>query len=92
MNIRFQKNGLTKEVAVGFSWTVFFFGPLPFAFREQWIIFLAMLAANIVTSGIAGIIMAFFANKITARALIEDGWTTIDRTPISWGYTKDLNN
>ena len=89
MHARFKKNGLTREVKAGFSWTVFFFGFVPFAFRQQWGWFCGMFVLGFMTFGLSSIVMAFFANKITARWLVENGWTTADPTPASWGIVNN---
>ena len=86
MHVRFVKNRMSREVKVGFSWTVFFFGPFPFAFRGQWgwALFTAVLC--FLTWGLAGMLMAFFANRITGRSLAENGWFICnpEAVPPSW--------
>ena len=88
MHVQFKKHGLTREVKAGYSWTVLFFGPFPFAFRSQWGVFFAMFLAHFLSFGLSSIIMSFFANKVTARHLIENGWITEQTTTESWGYIK----
>lgn len=36
MNIHFHKNNQTRFVKHGFSWQLFFFGPIAFLMRGQW--------------------------------------------------------
>lgn len=86
-HVHFQKNGISREVKAGFSWTVFFFGAFPFAFRGQWGWFFLTILLCVCTWGLAGFVIAFFANKITARWLAENGWkVTAGNPPPSWGF------
>jgi len=82
MKIKFNKNGLTKEVKVGFSWTIFFFGALALLIRKQY----GLAAVSFFTFGLANFYFIFAANRMLAQQLIEDGWTTIDVKPESWGF------
>ena len=70
MHIKFQKNGVTKEVKVGFSWTTFFFGWLVAVSRGMWPQALIM----IFTLGLAGLYFMFTINQIQAHNLMVDGW------------------
>lgn len=86
-HVHFQKNNISREVKAGFSWTVFFFGAFPFAFRGQWGWFFLTWIILGATFGFGGIIVAFFANKITARWLAENDWkVTAGIPPASWGF------
>ncbi|MDX5808642.1 HrgC protein [Bacillus cereus group sp. BfR-BA-02730] len=69
------KNNLREEVKVGFSWTTFFFGALVPLLRGDWKWFLILIVAGLCTYGFAGIIFAFFYNKIYIRELIRKGYT-----------------
>lgn len=77
-----ENNGLRKEVKVGFSWTVFFFGLFVPLFRGdlKWaaIMFFGTALLVVVTAGLGspifGIIMSFNYNKIYIKELIEKGW------------------
>jgi hypothetical protein len=66
--------GLVRQVKVGFSWTAFFFGGIPFFFRGMpghgalWIL-LAMF-----TCGISNLILCFLINKQTAHYYLERGY------------------
>lgn len=71
MHIKFQKNGVTKEVKVGFSWTVFFFGWLVPLFRGMF----AQALLSLVTLNFASLYYMFALNKIQAEKLAADGWT-----------------
>lgn len=75
MQVTFTKNGLTKQIKSGYSWTTFFFGGLnQIFFRGEILIGLAVLFTTILSSGIVQIIYGFFANKVTAKRLLADGW------------------
>ncbi|ERK68786.1 hypothetical protein HMPREF1984_00313 [Leptotrichia sp. oral taxon 215 str. W9775] len=80
-----EKNGLRKEVKVGFSWTVFFFGLFVPLFRGdlKWaaIMFFGTILLGFATLGIGGavlgIVMSFVYNKIYIKDLIEKGWNPV---------------
>ena len=80
-----EKNGLRKEVKVGFSWTVFFFGLFVPLFRGdlKWaaIMFFGTILLGFGTLGIGGavlgIVMSFVYNKIYIKDLIEKGWKPV---------------
>lgn len=82
--IRFIKGNSTREVKAGFSWTVLFFTFIPFMYRGMYGHAAILLIANLLTLGLAGIIVSFFANKMTAHWLIEKGYTTSDMMPEGW--------
>lgn len=86
MHVTFRKNKVIREVKVGFSWTVLFFGAFPFACRGMWGWFWLTVLLCVCTYGLGGIVMAFFANKITARWLAENGWmVSSGQIPAGWG-------
>ena len=72
-----EKNGLRKEVKVGFSWTVFFFGLFVPLFRGdlKWaaIMFFGTILLGFATLGIGGavlgIVMSFVYNKIYIKEI-----------------------
>ena len=80
-----EKNGLRKEVKVGFSWTVFFFGLFVPLFRGdlKWaaIMFFGTILLGFATLGIGGavlgIVMSFVYNKIYIKDLIKKGWNPV---------------
>ena len=80
-----EKKGLRKEVKVGFSWTVFFFGFFVPLFRGdlKWaaIMFFGTILLGFATLGIGGgvlgIVMSFVYNKIYIKDLIEKGWKPV---------------
>ena len=68
--VNFEKNGLTKSVKLGFSWTTFFFGMFVPLARGMWLHFLVCLC----TFNMASLVYMFAINRLYARALIESGW------------------
>lgn len=81
--------GLVRQVKVGFSWTGFFFGGIPFFFRGMpghgalWILL------GLFTCGITNLILSFIINKQTAHYYLErgykpsgDGWNV---AALKWG-------
>lgn len=81
MHIKFKKNNLTKEVKVGFSWTIFFFGWMALAIRGQYVPALI----SFITLNIAGFYYMFAGNRLLARKLVVDGWIAIEELPKQWG-------
>ena len=63
-----------KTAPVGFSWTTFFFGGWPALIRQDWIWGLGLLIACVFTWGIAGVVAAFFYNKVYIKTLFEKGY------------------
>lgn len=84
-NITFRKNGVRRNVKVGFSWTVLFFGPLAFMARGMWGMVAISWIAAMLTLGISVFIIPFYANKWYGRWLAENGWETLEPTPARWG-------
>ena len=78
LNLQHRENKNIKKVPVGFSWTVFFFGPFPAIFRGDWKWFLIMLILQIVTFGLSALVMMFIYNKIHLNSIIEKGYASID--------------
>ena len=86
MHIKFQKNGVTKEIKVGFSYTTFFFGWLALAVRGT----VVPMLVTLMTFGLAGpFFYAFTINRIHARQLASDGWVIADQDKsyafMKWG-------
>ena len=80
-------NGIeTKQVPLGFSWTVFFWGFIPMLMRQDWIWGIGLLAGAVVLGPFAGIVCSFVYNKAYAKALFEKGYK-ISALPA--GYTED---
>lgn len=86
-----NESGLRREVKVGFSWTAFFFGGIPFFFRgmptqgAMWIIL------SIVTLGFSNLFLMFIINKQTAHHYLENGYKPIgegwDLAGGQWGIS-----
>jgi hypothetical protein len=71
----YMTNGIeVKKAPVGFSWTTFFFSGIPGLFRQDWIWAVAIIIAAVVTHGVAGVIAAFFYNKIYIKSLFGKGY------------------
>ena len=70
--------GAIKEVKVGFSWTMLFFGLFVPLLRGdwKWAIFALLLSA--ITFGIGWLVLPFLYNKIYIKGLIEKGWLPVD--------------
>ena len=83
MHIKFQKNGVTKQVKVGFSWTTLFFGWLALAVRGT----VGPMIVTLFTFGLAGLYYCFTINRIHARQLAADGWV-IDANDKSYAFAK----
>jgi hypothetical protein len=76
----------TKQVPLGFSWTMFFWGGIPALLRQDWVWGFAVLIAGVFTSGLAGIVAAFVYNKIYAKSLFDKGYKV---SALPAGYTED---
>ena len=83
MHATFTKNGVRKEVKIGFSWTVFFFGWIALLIRKQW----GPAVITLLTFNMAAFYFMFTANKALAVDLVSDGWL-IDRSVEKWGIEK----
>ena len=83
-------NGLeVKKAPVGFSWTVFFFGGWPCFFRQDWIWGIVLLVACMLTWGIAGMVFAFFYNKVYIKNLIDRGFKVKESSQVTDEFLKD---
>ena len=71
MHVKFHKNGVTKEVKVGFSWTTLCFGWLVAAIRGMW----PQAIIGFFTFNISSLYYMFAINKAYAHKLLEEGWT-----------------
>ena len=75
MVVNFKNDaGVTREVKVGFSWTGFLFGGIPFFFRGMPIHGVAWLVLGVVTFGLTNLILGFLINKQTANYYLEHGY------------------
>lgn len=82
---RLHKSGKCSEVVngfIGFSWTVFFFGPIPMLFRgriaEAIAFVLLAIMATTLTGGIGNFVLwvvaAFCYNKYHLQSLEKEGF------------------
>ncbi|MBO0476522.1 hypothetical protein DOK76_05535 [Vagococcus sp. DIV0080] len=67
-----------KQVKVGFSWTVFFFGSFPALFRGDLKWFFIMFLANIFTAGLSHFVFMFIYNKLYITDLLNQGYGPVD--------------
>lgn len=75
--------GLIREVKVGFSWTAFFFGGIPYFFRGIPTRGLLWIILSVITCGVSNIFLMFLINKHTAQYYLEHGYK-----PIGEGWEK----
>lgn len=66
--------GQVKQVKVGFSWTMFFFGFFVPLFRGDWMYMLISIGAAMVTLGISWLVFPFIYNKLYINSLLKKGW------------------
>lgn len=74
VTLKNESTGSVKQVKVGFSWTVMFFGIFVPLFRGDWLWFLIMTVAAIVTSGWSWIIFPFIYNRVYVNSLTDKGY------------------
>lgn len=83
--------GLTRQVKVGFSWTAFFFGGLPFFFRGMPLQGIIWVALSMITFGLSNLVLMFLINKQTAHYYLENGYKVAgpgwDVAGAKWGIT-----
>lgn len=58
----------------GFSWTCFFFGPVPALIRGDLLGFLAMVASALMTFGLSGFVWIFVYNRWHFNRLLAKGY------------------
>tara|TARA_X000001036_G_scaffold392370_1_gene391174 strand:+ start:861 stop:1175 length:315 start_codon:yes stop_codon:yes gene_type:complete len=78
LNMKHRQNQNMKKAPVGFSWTVFFFGFWPPAFRGDWKWFIIMLIATFITFGLSNFVFMFIYNKLHLNSLIDSGYAAAD--------------
>jgi len=69
----------------GFSWTTFFFGPLPALFRGHFSAFLVMSIAAFLSVGVSWLIFPFFYNGWHWNVLTGKGFTPIHAAVPAYG-------
>ena len=80
-----NKEGVIKEVKLGFSWTTLFFGMFPALLRKDFKWAMIMLGIsitiNLILFGlgalITGVIFAFIYNKIYIKNLLMNGYRPV---------------
>ena len=72
------KNGLTKEVPTGFSWTSLLFGAFVPLTRGDMKGFFIQSILAVFTIGLAWLIIPFTYNKKYLNRCINDGWVVKD--------------
>ena len=68
----------SKQVKIGFSWTVFFFGSFPALFRGDFKWFLIMIIADFFTASLAHWVFIFIYNKLYITDLLNQGYIPND--------------
>lgn len=68
------KNGLTKEIPQGYSWTVLFFGVCVPLLRGDMKGFMIQSILAIFTAGISWFIVPFRYNAIYLERMVNKGW------------------
>ena len=82
ISLKNETTGILKDGYYGFSWTTFFFGPLPALFRSDFITFIGAFIIyailNIISLGLLGTIAffvwAFMYNKYYTQSLLKQGF------------------
>lgn len=78
VNLFNPSSSQAKQAKIGFSWTVFFFGPFPALFRGDWKWFLIMLIADVFTAGLSHWVFIFLYNKLYVTDLLTMGFEPND--------------
>ena len=63
-----------RQGYMGFSWTTFFWGPFPAAFRSDWKWFMIILLLSIISFGFSNLVFCFIYNKQHIKTLIQEGF------------------
>ena len=71
--------GVVKQVKLGFSWTMLFFGFFVPLFRGDMKWTLISLILDVITGGLAWFVLPFIYNKSYVKGLLYDGWLPADR-------------
>lgn len=90
--VTLSRNGATRTIPTGYSWTTFFFGPLPSLVRFHWPFFWKVIAievAALLTSFLLADIFVCFLfacclvansrNESLLNSLLKDGWKPEDK-------------
>ena len=87
--IYLSNNVEIKKAPVGFSWTTLLFGFFVPAIRQDWLWALCLLIAAILIGPFAGIVAAFFYNKVYIKSLVSKGYSIKDSPGVSDDYLKN---
>lgn len=82
--------GIVKQVKLGFSWTMLFFGIFVPLIRGDFKWFLITLIASVITCGFAWLVFPFIYNKIYIKELIEKGWLPADEVAVNALKSKNI--
>lgn len=82
ISLKNESTGIKKDGFYGFSWTTFFFGPIPALFRSDFLTFIGafviFVILNVISFGTLGFIAmfvwAFFYNKYYTQNLLKQGF------------------
>ena len=89
-----NESGLVRQVKVGFSWTSFFFGGLPFFFRGMPWHAVLWIILSLFTFGISNLILMFIINKQTAHYYLERGYKPVGEgwgeAGLKWGVSPNM--
>lgn len=81
--------GVARQIKVGFSWTAFFFGGMPYFFRGMPSNGAVWILLSIVTFGISNLFLCFMMNKQTALYYLDRGYKPAgegwDVAAMKWG-------
>lgn len=90
VNIALEKDGITKMVPVGFSWTTLFFGFFVPLFRGDIVWFIVMLALSLLSFGLINFILCFLYNRIYVNKYLKEGWRPADEYAYSVLRSKSI--
>ncbi len=76
--MKIEKNGLTKEIATGYSWKSLLFGALYPAARGDVKGFFVQIVLGFISFGLSWLFVPFKYNSIYLERMISDGWQIID--------------
>ncbi|MBN1783816.1 MAG: HrgC protein [Alphaproteobacteria bacterium] len=79
MRINLKKGNHLEQAKVGFSWTVFFFGPLVPLFRGDLKWFVLTLVLGFLTLGLVFFYFIFAYNMIYIKGLLKQGYKPADK-------------
>ena len=75
--------GMIKQVKLGFSWTMLFFGIFVPLLRGDWKWFVFSFLLACITFGISWVVLPFIYNKIYIKGLLEKGWLPADEMSVN---------